>query len=420
MVLQHPDAVRAARAIPVDQIDFTDDRVWRRELDRWELFRTLREERPVGFQRETKLDRFPDGPGYWGLVRYDDVRAVSRDHETFCNAQGYLIPDLPGEIGEFFGSMLQMDSPRHTRMRLIVNRSFTPRHVARIENYVDEKASSIVDRVLTLGEFDFVDEIAAALPLEIICEMMGIPLSAWPAVQRCTNVVMGATDSEYASSFDDLLNAALELSAIAEEIANERLANPLDDLTSALMHAEVDGHRLTAAEYASFFILLVVAGNETTRNAATHAFWQLALDPSQRALWSSDIDRYTAGAVEEIVRGSSPVQHFRRTATRDTEISGQPIKKGDKVVLWFGAANRDPAVFADPDRFDIERTPNDHLGFGAGGPHFCLGANLARRELRAIYTQILTRLGGLEVTGEPDYLHSAFVDGIKHLPCRVR
>ena len=181
MVLQHPDAVRAARAIPVDQIDFTDDRVWRRELDRWELFRTLREERPVGFQRETKLDRFPDGPGYWGLVRYDDVRAVSRDHETFCNAQGYLIPDLPGEIGEFFGSMLQMDSPRHTRMRLIVNRSFTPRHVARIENYVDEKASSIVDRVLTLGEFDFVDEIAAALPLEIICEMMGIPLSAWPA-----------------------------------------------------------------------------------------------------------------------------------------------------------------------------------------------------------------------------------------------
>jgi cytochrome P450 len=420
VVLQDPSAVAAARAIPASEIDFTDGRVWTRQLDRWELFRTLREQRPVAFNRELEIVGFPPGPGYWSVVRYDDVRAVSRDHETFCNSKGYLIAELPASIGEFFGSMLQMDAPRHTRMRLIVNRSFTPRHVARIENYVDEKASSIADRVLTLGEFDFVEEIAAALPLEIICEMMGIPRPLWPAVQRATNVVMGATDSEYASGLDDLLNAALELNAIAEEIANERLANPLDDLTSALMHAEVDGHRLTASEYASFFILLVVAGNETTRNAATHGFWQLSLDPAQRARWAADLDRYNASAIEEIVRWSSPVQFFRRTATRDTEINGQPIAEGDKVVLWFGAANRDPSAFVDPDRFDIGRTPNDHVGFGAGGPHFCLGANLARRELRSMFTQILTRLDRLEVTGEPDYLHSAFVNGIKHLPCRIR
>jgi cytochrome P450 len=177
---------------------------------------------------------------------------------------------------------------------------------------------------------------------------------------------------------------------------------------------------LTPSEYASFFILLVVAGNETTRNATTHGVWQLALDPAQRSLWSTDLDRFTPTAIEEIVRYASPVQYFRRTATRDTEIAGQPIMAGEKVVLWFGAANRDESAFADPDRFDIARTPNDHVGFGAGGPHFCLGANLARRELRAIFTQILTRLDTLEVTGEPDYLNSNFINGIKHLPCRVR
>jgi cytochrome P450 len=420
MAFQHPDAVTAAGAIPLDQIWLADWRIWARQLDRYELFRRLRAERPVSWHAEVTFEGFPPGPGYWSVVRYDDVRAVSRDNETFCNGQGYLIPDLPTELGEFYGSMLHMDAPRHTRMRLIVNRSFTPRHVARIEQYVDEKAAAIVDRALQLGEFDFVEEIAAALPLEIICEMMGIPESLWPTVLRCTNVILGATDAEYASGFDDLLNVSLEINALAEEIARDRLANPGDDLTSALMHAEVDGHRLTPAEYASFFILLVVAGNETTRNATTHGMWQLAFDPAQRARWRDDLDRWTPTAIEEIVRHSSPVQHFRRTATRDTEIAGQPVKAGDKVVLWFGSANRDERVFPDAGRFDITRSPNDHVGFGAGGPHFCLGANLARRELRSIFTQLLTRLDGLQVTGEPDYLQSAFINGIKHLPCRVR
>ncbi len=420
MVLQHAGAVAAARALPVDDIVLADRRIWARDLDRWELFRTLREQRPVAFQREADLEGFPAGKGYWSIVRYDDVRAVSRDHDTFCNGQGYMIPDLPAELGEFYGSMLHMDAPRHTRMRLIVNRSFTPRHVARIEQYVDDKAASIVARARTLGEFDFVEEIAAALPLEIICEMLAIPQSLWPTVLRCTNGILGATDPEYASGFDDLLAVSLEISALAEEIAKDRLANPGDDLTSALMHAEVDGHRLTPAEYASFFILLVVAGNETTRNATTHGVWQLALDPAQRAIWSSDLDRHTPTAIEEIVRYATPVQNFRRTATRDTTIGDQTIAAGDKVVLWFGSANRDATVFADPDHFDITRSPNEHVGFGAGGPHFCLGANLARRELRAIFTQLLTHLGGLEITGEPDYLNSAFINGIKHLPCRVR
>lgn len=419
MAFELPEATTNANTIPTDGIWFGDWRIWARQIDRHALFARLRAERPVSWHAEANLEGFPPGRGYWSVVRHEDVRAVSRNPETFCNGQGYLIPDLPVELGELYGSMLHMDAPRHTRMRLIVNRSFTPRRLARIEEYVDAKAAAIVDRALALGEFDFVTEIAAALPLEIICEMMAIPRSLWPTVLRCTNVILGATDTEYASGFDDLLNASFELKALAEDVAHDRLARPGDDLTSALMHAEVDGHRLTPAEYASFFILLVAAGNETTRNAISHGMWQLARDPAQRAIWRDNLDTVTPTAIEEIVRFASPVQHFRRTATRDTEIAGQPIAAGDKVVLWFGSANRDEAVFNDPDRFDITRTPNDHVGFGAGGPHFCLGANLARRELRAMFTQILTRLDGLEITGEPDYLQSAFINGIKHLPCRV-
>lgn len=419
MVRQSPDAVALGRSVSLDEIDLSDRRLWDREIDRYEVFARLRAEQPVRFNAETHWEGFPAGPGYWSVVRYDDVRAVSRDPERFCNGQGYMIPDLPRQLGEFFGSILHMDAPRHTRMRLIVNRSFTPRHVNRIEEYIDHKAAAIVDRALSLGEFDFVAEIAAALPLEVICEMMGIPESLWPTVLRCTNIILGSTDAEYASSFDDLFSASTELAALAEDVATQRLAKATDDLTSALMHAEVDGQRLTTAEYASFFILLVVAGNETTRNTISHGIWQLTLDPAQRAKWTAEPERYMATATEEMVRHSSPVQHFRRTATVDTQVGDQTIAAGDKVVLWFGSANRDETAFDDPDRFDIARSPNDHLGFGAGGPHFCLGANLARRELRAMFGQILTRLPGLEITDEPDYLTSAFINGIKHLPCRI-
>ena len=418
MAFQHPDAVAAARAVPLDQIWLADWRIWARQLDRNELFRRLRAERPVSWHAEVTFEGFPPGPGYWSVVRYDDVRAVSRDNETFCNGQGYLIPDLPTELGEFYGSMLHMDAPRHTRMRLIVNRSFTPRHVARIEQYVDDKAAAVVDRALQLGEFDFVEEIAAALPLEIICEMMGIPESLWATVLRCTNVILGATDAEYASGFDDLLNVSLEINALAEEIARDRLANPGDDLTSALMHAEVDGHRLTPAEYASFFILLVVAGNETTRTAIAHGMRELTLHRDQRDIWFNDFETHTKTAVEEIVRYATPVIHFRRTATADTEINGQKINAGEKVVMFYQSGNRDERVFDAADTFDVRRpmTPAQ-VGFGAGGPHFCLGANLARREVAVMFDEIRRRVPDLEITTEPDYLQSSFINGIKRMRC---
>jgi cytochrome P450 len=413
-------AVDAARAIPLDEIGLSDRRIWRREIDRYELWRRFRDERPVAFHAELEMDGFPAGPGYWSVTRFDDVRHVSRHPELFRSGQGFMIPDLPTEIAEFYGSMLALDAPRHTRLRLIVNRSFTPRQVARIDADVDAKAAAIVQRAREAGEFDFVEQVAAALPLEIICEMMGIPRSQWDMVFRNSNVILSGGDPEYITSFDDLLRVSLELAALAEELAKARLADPTDDLTTALMHAEVDGERLSSAELASFFILLVVAGNETTRNALSQTLWQLTVDPEQRAVWSADLDGVTPTAVEEIVRFASPVMHFRRTAVEDTTIGEQPVKAGDKVVMWLASADRDERAFADPDRFDVRRTPNDHVGFGAGGPHHCLGANLARREISVMMRRLLRDLPGLEVTAEPSYLWSAFINGIKHLPCRVR
>jgi len=249
-----------------------------------------------------------------------------------------------------------------------------------------------------------------------------VPASNYQRVFELTNIILGAGDPEYAPDVLTIMNAAVELSQMAQELGRARLAEPADDLISAMMHAEVaddDGevHRLSTEELGSFFILLVAAGNETTRNAISHGMYALTTHPDQRALLSADLEAVLPTAVEEIVRWGTPVIHFRRTASADTTIGGQAISAGDKVVMWFNSANRDDAVFTDPYVFDVRRTPNDHVGFGAGGPHFCLGANLARREITVMLRQILTRLPDLQITGEPDYLQSAFIHGIKRMPC---
>ena len=391
-------------------------------LDREAVFAAMRAQHPVLWCAEPEIPGFGQGPGYWSLSKYADVMEVSRNPHRFISGAGTNIPDLPIEIAEFFGSMINMDAPRHTRLRLIVNRSFTPRQVARIEEQVQTKADAIVDRVAAMGECDFVTDIAAKLPLEIICDMIGIPPSEYDHVFELTNTILGAGDTEYTPDFMALMNAAVELSQMAQEIGRDRLANPGDDLSSALMHAEVEGedgvvHRLTAEEYGSFFILLVAAGNETTRNAISHGMYALATHPAQRALLMDDFEGRAPAAVEEIVRWATPVIHFRRTATEDCVIGGQEIAAGDKVVMWFNSANRDDEAFVDPYRFDITRTPNEHVGFGAGGPHFCLGANLARREITVMFRELLAKLPDIEVTGEPDYLESIFIHGIKRMPC---
>jgi cytochrome P450 len=408
-------SVRPVIRLTADEIDLSLPELWERH-DREEIFATLRRERPVSFHPEPEFESFPAGPGYWAIVRYEDVLHVSRHPDLFISGKGSNIPDLPEEVNDLFGSIINMDAPRHTKLRGIVNRGFTPRQVARVEQYVRDCARQIVDDVSPMGDCDFVTEIAAALPLKIICDMMGIPPSDYRWIFDQTNRVLGGMDPEYGGSIDAAFAAGWELYNYGLALANERLENPRDDISSALMQAEVDGQRLTASELGSFFLLLVVAGNETTRNAISHGMKALTDRPDQRKIWADDFEGVAPTAVEEIVRWATPVIHFRRTATEDTVIRGQEIKAGEKVVLWYNSANRDGDVFEDPYAFDVLRSPNEHVGFGAGGPHFCLGAHLARREIKVMFEELFRRLPDIRVTGEPELLYSPFIHGIKHMP----
>jgi methyl-branched lipid omega-hydroxylase len=410
--------------VPLQEIDLSDPEFWLADRDRREAaFRTLRDTPGLQFYAERVFENspFPAGPGYWSLVRHDDVFTASRNPQLFCSGHGANIGDLPTELNEFFGSMINMDDPKHYRLRSLVAKGFTPKEVARVEQYVTAKAAGVVDRMLERNpsrECDFVEWIAAPLPLQIICEMMGIPAEDNEQIFQWTNVILGAGDPEYGGSYEALMNASLAMFAYAQALGDDRRAHPREDITSVLMSAEVDGDRLTSQEFGSFFILLVVAGNETTRNAISHGMKALTEHPDQRDLWFGDFEAHSRTAVEEIVRWATPVIHFRRTATEDTELSGQRIEAGQKVVLWYCSANRDERMFADPYRFDVTRPISPaQVGFGAGGPHFCLGANLARREMTVMFDELRRRLPDLRITGEPAYLESFFINGIKRLPC---
>jgi cytochrome P450 len=294
--------------------------------------------------------------------------------------------------------------------------------IKKFEEDVQRAAGVIVDELLTTGPCDFVQHVSARLPLKIICDMMGVGEEHYEMVLRDTNIILSGADPEFISeniteAQTQILNAGVELGGLVMGIAEHRQTAPTDDLVSALANANVDGEQLTPAELASFFILLVVAGNETTRNAISHALLLLTEYPAQRESLLADLDSRIGPAVEEIVRYVSPVIWMRRTLTSDTIMNGHPYRQNDKVLLLYQAANRDEALFADPDRFDITRSPNPHVGFGSAGPHFCLGAHLARREISAILRELLTRVPDIRAVGEPDYLLSSFINGIKHLPC---
>jgi cytochrome P450 len=271
------------------------------------------------------------------------------------------------------------------------------------------------------GECDFVTEVAARLPLKIICDMMGVPESDYDTVFSCSNIILSFGDTEYVPEGEDpvlaFMNAGNDLAELMRGLAAYRVEHPTDDLTSALANANVEGESLTDAELASFFILLVVAGNETTRNAISHGLWVFTEHPDQRAAWAADFEALAPTAVDEIVRWASPVIFMRRTVTTETTLSGHTFAEGDKVILFYNSANRDEDVFEDPQRFDVRRSPNPHVGFGAPGPHFCLGAHLARREITVMYRELFRHLPDIRATGEPDRLRSNFINGIKHLPC---
>jgi cytochrome P450 len=406
--------------VPLAEINLSNPEFWAKDhAYRHGAFKTLRDESPYQFFEEWEFENspIPRGPGYFALTRYEDIWHVSRHPEIFCSGKGTNIGDLTVELNEFFGSMINMDDPKHFRLRSIVSKGFTPKEINRVENYVVAKAKEVVDTVIEKypnRQCDFVSEIAAPFPLEIICEMMGIPKDDYAQILTWTNTILGVGDPELVTSIDDLLNAGLNMFAYAQALGEDRVKNPTDDLTSVMMNAEVDGERLSAQEFGSFFILLVVAGNETTRNAISHGLKALTDNPDQRQLWWDNFDAHTKTAVEEIVRYSSPVVHFRRTATQDTEINGFPVKEGQKVVMWYLSGNRDERTYADPFRFDIRREPLPaQIGFGAGGPHFCL----ARREIAVMFDEIRRRLPNLRVEGEPAFLQSNFINGVKRMPC---
>jgi methyl-branched lipid omega-hydroxylase len=405
-------------------IDLSATEFWGLPLpDRAAAFALLRAQPQPPFFAEPETPFSEQGPGYYALVRYADVVEASRHVDVFCSGKGATnIPDLPAEFNEYFGSMINMDDPRHARLRRIVSRAFSPRLIAKFEDDVSRVATSVVDDLLAIGPCDFVANVAAKLPLKIICDMMGIPADQFDMVLVNSNIILSGADPEFLSEDMDqavvqLLGAGQALTDLVTGLAAERAQAPREDLVSALVTANIDGEQLTSAELASFFILLVVAGNETTRTALSHALMLLTEFPEQRALLLADLETRLEGAVEEIVRHASPVIFMRRTLTRDYVMNGQDYREGDKVVLFYYSANRDEAVFADPDRFDVTRSPNPHIGFGGAGPHYCLGAHLARRELRVMLRELLTRVPDI-IAGEPDRLLSSFVNGIKRLPCQ--
>jgi methyl-branched lipid omega-hydroxylase len=410
--------------VALGTFELSDPEFWIAPRDfRHAAFQSLRAADELVFYDEWEFEDspLPKGPGYWAITRHEDVWAASRNPQVFISGRGVNIGDIPQEMNEFIGSMIAMDDPRHFRLRNIVAKGFTPKQITQVEGYVRTKATAIIDRLLDQfpdGECDFVEQIAAPLPLQIICEMMGIAPEDEAQIFQWTNVILGVGDPEYVGSFEQLMGVLMQMFMYAQQLGEARRADPGDDIASVLMHAEVDGERLTPQEFGSFFILLVVAGNETTRNAIAHGMKLLSDNPDQRRLWFDDYDRHVKTAVDEIVRCSTPVIHFRRTVTEDVVVHNTKISAGQKVVLWYNSANRDETVFVNPDEFVVARPLQpQQVGFGAGGPHFCLGANLARREISVIFDEIRTRLPNLVITSEPDYLQSAFINCIKRMRC---
>ena len=359
--------------------------------------------------------------GFYALTRHADILEVSRRLEDFSSGEGTQIFDQPQKLREYRGSIIDMDNPAHARMRKIVSRGFTTRSLEGLRDEVEATVREILEEMPASGECDFVGDFAALLPLRIIDNMLGIPREHEKFILEATNTILGASDAEYiedqtAAGIGKAVTAASEgLITLLRTLSEERIADPKDDLISRLV-AATEGDNLTPAEMAKFFILLVGAGNETTRNVITHGLLVLSRNPDQRDTWMADYENYASGAIEEMLRWASPVVHMRRTVTRDgVRLGDKEFAKGDKVVLWYTSANRDDEVFEDPYTFDITRDPNPHLAFGAPGPHFCLGAHLARLELDVAFRELFTRYPDIEAVGEPAMLRSNFLNGIKHL-----
>jgi len=397
----------------LSDIDLTDSRNFVPAVPH-EWFAHLRANAPVYWHEE------PGGPGFWCVTKYDDCVNVNRDYENFSSAKrSALSNEIPDEALEGLRlMMLNMDPPLHTRYRRLVNKGFTPRMVAQLEQRIHQAADDIIDAVIDKGQADFVTDMSAELPLQVIADLLGVPQDDRHNMFDWSNRMIGQEDPEFqtdAAGEEYAQEAAMELYAYAAGLYAKKRADPTEDLMSVLATVEVDGDTLTEIELELFFLLLTVAGNETTRNlisGAMHAFFQHP-DQWQRLVEDRSL---LSSATEEMLRFVTPVMNFRRQTTRPVEIRGQQIEEDQKVVFFHISANRDEDVFPDPDTFDIGRTPNPHMAFGGGGPHFCLGANLARMEIRVMFQHLLDRIPDIRLDGDPQRLQSSFINGVKHLP----
>ena len=386
-------------------------------------FKRMREEEPVAWVEEQ------DGSGFWAITRHADVIEVSRDYRRFTASRGIRIEEMDADELAARRSMMELDPPEHTRLRRLVQPGFTPKVVQTYEEAFRRLVGIVFDRVLPMGEFDFVTEIARELPIRMLCRLLGVPeddagrMVAWGdqmisnADPEYTPVIIDKVDTEEYRLLPFRSPAALEVFRYAEEIALERRSSPKDDIITTLLTAEPDGEPLTDLEFKNFFTLMMVAGNETTRHTISHGLVYLDRHPEQLNQLRDDVAALSAGATEEILRASGVTMHFRRTAAENTEVRGVPIREGDKVVMWYTSANYDDEVFEDPFLFDIRREPNPHVTFGTGR-HVCLGAALARLEVRVFLEEFLARVPVFGL-GEPDRLRSNFISGIKHLPIEV-
>lgn len=406
-----------------DTIDLSSRAFWSTTAaDRERAFAELRAERPVSWHPpvEDALMPDPDDPGYWAITRRADIAAVSRNNDVFLSGRGVMFESIPVELLEASQSFLAMDPPRHTKLRKVVSAAFTPRQVRRIEESIQSNAKAIVEELQAAGSgADFVDLCAKELPIRTLSDMVGIPDSERERMAHATDALVSWADPDFLGgrpALEVIFENQMYLHQVVGELAAQRRKSPGEDLISSLVHAEVDGDRLTDAEVAAFFVLLAVAGNDTTRQTTSHTMKALTDFPAERSWLLNDFEDRIGTAVEEFVRWSTPVMTFRRTAATDFDLGGQSIAAGEKVVMFYASGNWDSEAFDQPDRFNLSRSPNPHLGFGGGGVHFCLGAHVARAQLRAIFGELLRQLPDIQA-GDPEYVAGNFIHAVRSMPC---
>ena len=406
--------------LTLDAVDLTDHDLFARGTPN-EMFALLRREDPVHWQEEES------GPGFWAITKHAHIDEVHKDWQTFSSETGGTsLQDLEPDQIEARKSMIDMDPPRHNQLRALISKRFTPRAVTQWEEYIRTLFRSILDEALPRGEFDFVHDVAAELPMRVFAEILGAPQEDRRYIVELGDRLLGNTDPEYGDPHELDLHrdlpfsspVSLEMFEYGRKLQRMRAECPRDDIVTTLSTAEIDGCPLTQREFDVYFLLLATAGNETTRHTISHGLLALMQNPDQLELLRRD-PSLCRTAADEMLRWATPVYHFRRTATRDVDFHGRTIKAGDKVATWFISGNRDEEVFERPLEFDVTRSPNRHLAFGPGGVHFCMGAHLAKLEIKIAFEELVPRLAHVELAGEAERLRSNFFNGIKRMPVRV-